>query len=425
MDGRAWGVYLLNVEAPLRVGVLYRAPDGQISFEVAADYIGLGPNRPVLSMSWTKLGDEEETAKRLRATDDKRALKGYLPPWFSNLLPEGALRELVERELGTGHHEEVIILERLGRDLPGAVMVIPETHEPQDMPQADHLAIDAEKIAKAIRFSLAGVHIKFSMYKDRKKGGRLTMPASFGGGNVIAKLPHRDWPRLPELEYAAMILAKHAGVDIPHCDLIDIQTVEGLPDGFTSHGDKVFICDRFDRNGNARVHVEDFSQILGAVGDRKYFVGNYETIINIGNKMTVDPLGAMLEIVRRVTVNILIGNSDAHLKNWALLYREPTFPIMAPAYDIVPTILLNGDTKMALALHGAKEMTTIDPNKLARTEKWVGAEGKLSSHMAMTVDRAFQTWPKILKELPLTKDELSKFKNWWKSLELTGHRSIV
>lgn len=425
MDGKAWGVYLLNVDAPLRVGMLYRAPDGQISFEVAADYIGLGPDRPILSMSWTRLGDEDETIRRLRTTDDKRALKGFLPAWFSNLLPEGALRELVEAELGSGHHEEITILERLGGDLPGAVMVTPETRDPEVLSNPGKLEIEAEKLAKAIRFSLAGIHIKFSMYKDRKKGGRLTMPASFGSGNVIAKLPHRDWPRLPQLEYAAMLLAQQVGVEIPHCDLIDIDAVEGLPDGFTAHGDKVFVCDRFDRQGDQRIHVEDFSQILGAVGDRKYWVGNYETIINVGNRMTLDPLGSMLEIVRRITVNILLGNGDAHLKNWALIYRDQTLPSMAPAYDIVPTALLAGDTRMALALHGSKDMASITPEKLRRTEKWIGQEGRLSQEMSATVERAFEAWPKMIKDMPLTKDDIAWLQKWWRSLELTGRRSIV
>ncbi|URK86189.1 HipA N-terminal domain-containing protein (plasmid) [Rhizobium sp. RCAM05350] len=81
--------------------------------------------RPILSLSWYVPGDEEATRRRLAGRGDKIGINGYLPPWFSGLLPEGALRDLVMSEMGPGDHDQFDLLIRLGADLPGAIIVTP------------------------------------------------------------------------------------------------------------------------------------------------------------------------------------------------------------------------------------------------------------------------------------------------------------
>src|SRR4051794_17532234 len=100
---RALGVYLAPDDgARTRVGSLTRYVDDSVRFDVDEAYLAIGPGRPVLSSAWQAPADEEKTLARLRDPADKRSLFGMLPPWFKNLLPEGALRALVESQIPTG-----------------------------------------------------------------------------------------------------------------------------------------------------------------------------------------------------------------------------------------------------------------------------------------------------------------------------------
>jgi serine/threonine-protein kinase HipA len=107
----------------------------------------------------------------------------------------------------TGRISEFEVIKRLGSDLPGAVVVGDGDEAGIDPSHADAPRNDVPKL----KFSLAGVQLKFSSVKV---GGRLTLPANGTTGNVIAKLPHAQYPDLPEIEFSSMMLAHAAGVDI-------------------------------------------------------------------------------------------------------------------------------------------------------------------------------------------------------------------
>src|SRR5258708_7959713 len=121
------GVYLLDRDrGPIRVGALNRDVDGAVRFNVAESYLD-DPGRPILSLAWYNPASDQDTRDRLRAPSNKLGAHGTAPPWFGGLLPEGALRELVLRGMGPGDHDEFDVLTRLGGDLPGAVIITPET----------------------------------------------------------------------------------------------------------------------------------------------------------------------------------------------------------------------------------------------------------------------------------------------------------
>jgi len=116
------GIYLTPTpEESVRVGSLVRDAGGVITFTADDTYLAMGAGRPVLSMAW-RGADEDDTIRRLVAREDKVMRSGLLPPYFSGLLPEGALRDLVETEFGTGAFDDFDVLARLGEDLPGAVV---------------------------------------------------------------------------------------------------------------------------------------------------------------------------------------------------------------------------------------------------------------------------------------------------------------
>jgi len=124
------GVHLMGAQGKhVRVGTLSRDATGSTAFVVDEAYLRTPSEmRPILSLTWINPADDADTQIRLGVRNDKIALHGFVPPWFSNLLPEGALRAMVEAEMGQGDHDQFDVLSRLGADLPGAVLIVPENN---------------------------------------------------------------------------------------------------------------------------------------------------------------------------------------------------------------------------------------------------------------------------------------------------------
>ena len=266
------------------MGTLVRDATGVIIFEVDENYIRLGEKRPIVSLAWKGATDELSVA-RLRNRNDKTTRGNTLPPYFENLLPEGALLELVEKEFGTGAFDSFDVLRKLGTDLPGAILTRPEAGD--EAPTARTAPSAKPTAPKTIRFSLAGVQLKFSMKSVNR---RLTMPAIGEGGDVILKLPTTTYPGLPEAEYTALQLAKLAGVDVVESTLVDSKSIEDIPKELVEAGSQSLSVKRFDRAPDEiRIHTEDFAQIVGAVGDQKYTRANQDTLLNIVRRIRGRP----------------------------------------------------------------------------------------------------------------------------------------
>ena len=94
--------------------------------------------------------------------------------------------------------------------------------------------------------------------------------------------------------------------------------------------------------------MEDMAQVVGALGERKYTMGTGETVLNMVRRFSSDWRADVLEGLRRIVADILIGNGDNHLKNWSFLFPRVGEIRLSPAYDIVPTVLYIPDDQMAL-----------------------------------------------------------------------------
>lgn len=381
----------------LKIGLIIRDRSQRLtSFFPDDAYLAMGPGRPLVSLSWTGQS-EEATVQRLTMRAGKIGTNGYLPPFFDNLLPEGALRELVEKELGHGRTDHFDVLARLGMDLPGAIVVrrSGESGAPEnELPAGD----TSRPKTPSLRFSLAGVQLKFSM-KDRNN--RLTLPMSGEEvGDVIVKVPNKDYPDLLEMEHAAMTMVAATGRRVAQTRLVPSSDVEGLPEEFLAHGATCLAVTRFDRGpGGTRVQMEDFAQITGAVGDQKYTQANEETVLNIVRRFATDSRGELIEAIGRSVCNMLIGNGDAHLKNWSFLYPEGGGIELSPTYDVVPTVAFN-DAELALPF-----MSTSNPDSL-RIRRFERAAGLLRvppslviHEVKRTVESAFETWPTIMRDM--------------------------
>lgn len=412
------GIYLAPTpDEEVRVGSLVRDAGGTITFTADDNYLALGPARPVLSMAW-RGADEDDTIRRLVAREDKVMRNGLLPPYFSGLLPEGALRDLVEAEFGTGAFDDFDVLARLGGDLPGAVVARLEAG------QAGGPQVAAGKGARktlpvppgGVKFSLAGIQLKFTVVATDRG---VTAPGRDQHGDIILKLPSERHPALVEAEHAGLALARVVGIRAAEAFPVDIANIQGIPAEYLQGGTRALAVRRFDRApGGRRIHTEDYAQILGAIGDRKYTMANEETVYNMARRFTGDWSGMLLEAVRRTVANIMIGNGDAHLKNWSLIHPAGGQPELTPAYDIVPTFLY-GDRTMALAFGGTKDAARITLRRFERAAGLVKVSPDLLAREAKkTVEAALDLWPAAMRDLPLPQEMQDRIVARWRDLSL-------
>jgi serine/threonine-protein kinase HipA len=218
-----------------------------------------------------------------------------------------------------------------------------------------------------LKFSLAGIQLKFSISTDDRGP---TVPLSGQSGNTILKMPdgRAGYEGVPEAEYAAMTLAMLSGLDVAPVSLIDARTIAGLERWSSKLPGASLLVTRFDRVGRSRrVHVEELAQVLDiptAQHAAKYRRANFETIANVvSNVVGVEAVG---EVIDRIVLNVLIGNGDAHLKNWAIRYPDGRTSTLSPAYDIVPTVLYLPDDDLGLNLNGSKKFSAITPASFER-----------------------------------------------------------
>lgn len=371
------------------VGVLTRAPDERVEFVLRREYIEMHP-RPVLGQQF-----EDDPQGRW-------ASKVTLPPFFSNLLPEGKLRDYVSHLAGVRREREFFLLGFLGLDLPGAVQVVESDPVQLDLPE-DNDAEAHDQVAgeKQMKFSLAGVQLKLSALRE---GRGLTIPVEGRGGNWIVKLPDPRFPRVPRTEWSTMHWAQRAGLPVPRIELVSLSDIHGLPDdAYTGKEDKAYAIERFDRSKRGRIHTEDFAQVLGVRPAAKYENANYETIAR--NVLAIAGVEAFLRFVRQLVFVILSGNGDAHLKNWSLIYRDGVRADLAPPYDLVSTILYNPKDTLGLNLAKNKAFERVTIADFERLAQKIGADPKVVTGAAS--DAATMTrdaWNAVRDEVSLAND---------------------
>lgn len=315
--------------------------------------------------------------------DQVWSTRARVPPWFSNLLPEGMLLGLIAKQAGVAETREFFLLRHLGEDLPGAVRIVPDEADGEPLDDETEPAERAGRGAgDAWHFSLAGVQLKFSARRSEKG---LTIPVAGRGGDWIVKLPDARYPDVPRTEYATMLWAKASGVDIPEIDLVPIADITGLPSSYANYVEShALAIRRFDRpSSDARVHMEDFAQILNLYPHKKYDRYNYATLAKL-----IRFLGAkddLRQYVHRLVFMVASGNGDMHHKNWSLIYPDGMSAALSPAYDLVSTIQFNQNDELALNLGGSKKWQDVTEETFRGIARKVGVEESL---MASWVDQA-------------------------------------
>ena len=366
------------------VGTLTLLNSEQTLFAFNDSYIN-DSKRPTLSLSYKTSSGELRT--RTRPTHTR------VPPFFSNLLPEGPLRQLLADRAGVHPDREFFLLSALKNDLPGAVVLRElesgEVFDGATLPEK--VANSSEKTA--LRFSLAGVQIKFSAVMNA--AGGLTIPVDGVNGKWIVKLPSVRYPSVPENEYSMLNYAKQIGIDIPEVRLIQTNLIENIPPDLPENFGTSLAIKRFDRDAaNNRIHIEDFAQVYGLFPEQKYKEVSYRDIANL--LWIESGPDAVVEFIRRLVFNLGIGNADMHAKNWSLIYPNKRTPELSPGYDFVSTITYLSDYNLGLTLVGKKNMYEITIEDFRR----LSAKAELPEKLVMdtvrdTVTKMHDTWKGI------------------------------
>lgn len=385
--------------------LLYGEPIGTLTY--------VGDDRTLFAFNEAYIADEGRPVLSLGFKDkfgalitDFNATRMRLLPFFSNLLPEGHMREYLARQASVRPAREFFLIWVLGRDLPGAVTIRPTDGEAWP-PDADHDA-DGEaddRREHALRFSLAGVQLKFSAVNEAHGG--LTIPAEGVGGSWIVKLPSREFAGAPENEFSMMTLARLAGIDVPPLELVPVDAIHNLPAGIGTLEGQALAIKRFDRleDGSA-VHFEDFAQIFSVHPEDKY---DKASARNIGQVIAAEGSESdIAEFIRRLTFNTLIGNADMHLKNWSMIYPDRRRAALAPAYDFVATIAYIPDDKAALNFSRTKRFDKFSEDELTHLAAKALLPEKLVLDTAReTVARFHEHWQAEKKNLPLSEDVIT------------------
>ncbi len=340
------------------VGYLTHYPDERTLFVVDNAYLEYGGGRPTISLSMVRPGDEHLTRQLLLDERHKSSLV-KAPPFFSNLLPEGGLRRRIAAELKIHEDREFDLLAALGRDLPGAVILTP-AKTPDHLQDRRSAFAGVPSVPPEMKFSLGGMQLKFSMLRQ---GDRFTLPGDTDLGDYIVKPPSSDYQGLPMIEAATMETARAVGIETPEVMLVPPDHVDDLTNFSGFRPDEPFYAvrrfDRVDQGLGERRHIEDFAQVFNLRTSEKYGHANYE---QIGRTLLQYAGGVddLREMTRRLVFNVLMGNGDAHIKNWSLLYTDRRLPRLSPAYDLVPTIAYTTmDQSIALNMGGIKHFPAI------------------------------------------------------------------
>ena len=390
-----------------RVGTIARL-DGDASIFTFDEVYLADQDRPTLSLAYKDVNGD--------IIAEPRSYRTKIEPFFSNLLPEGTLRDYLARRAGVKAVREYHLLAQLGHDLPGAVRAVAVDAEETEADELDEEAA-GKQAERALRFSLAGVQLKFSAIKAQGKNGGLTIPVTGSGGDWIVKLPSARHPDVPEAEFAAMKLAAKIGIDVPEIDLVPLDQIDGIPEGITRYGKSAFAIRRFDRGEEGPVHTEDFAQVFGVFADDKYENASYRQILSVLAIETDEQ--SVVEFVRRLTYSVLIGNGDMHLKNWSLIYPDRRNALLAPAYDLLSTLAYIPGDDAALKFHSSREWASYTYDELETIADKARLPAKLITATAKDVVAQFDdAWSNESGHLPFPDDVRSAIERHRKTLAI-------
>jgi len=370
-------------------------------------------SRPTLSLGY--LGANAAATKAiLTAARDIRLARsdGKWPSYFQNLLPEGHNRDRLAAQRGCSSDDEFELLAAAGHDLMGAIEVEPVPTE-EGIPDAVrhwHTALGLDVLEPGfVEFpvedasALPGVITKFSAVLE---GRRYVVKRHGAAGSYILKLPTTRHPDLVANEFMGFKLCKALGLDCANASVISRDEAE-LPENVPF--ESILAVERFDRGqAGQRIHMEEFAQVLRYDPKNKYGKGlekDYSDMLRIIDQLSSRSVQDVQEFVNRFVTFILMGNTDAHLKNWALRYPDGVHPELAPLYDpVCITAFFEGVSEQEYALNRAIDKTvrifTWNDLDALLVKAQVNRRSRILQVAKGLVAKAKADWPELLKGAP-------------------------
>jgi len=300
---------------------------------------------------------------------DRSFPNGVVGTLLDGVLPEGQMRLTIAAELGLRADDSFGLARELGRDCAGALVIAPDT-APAPPPALtssaepltdDELARLLANLREAplgvddrVRISLAGVQEKLLL--TRLSDGGWGRPVDGTPSTHILKPEIRGYPGTVENEAFCMRLANRLGLPVAA-----VTTTAPA-------GRKLIVVARYDRvvhdDGEVeRIHQEDFCQATGTPPQRKYEEDGGPSLRKIAALLASVERGALITLLGAVTLNVLIGNGDAHAKNFSLLHDRSGALHLAPLYDLLSTFLY-GDRRLAMYIDGVQGADRVTAERL-------------------------------------------------------------
>ncbi len=333
------------------VGHLKQDDDGAVQFEYADSWLNLPQARPLSASLPLQSGKFRRNKTR---------------PFFAGLLPEEEIRRVVAGAFGVSAANDFALLEKIGAECAGAVSLRPAGDAPRDA-NPSYREIDIRELSQklqslpqnpllagqaGIRLSLAGAQGKLALRID---AGRFLLPLEGSPSTHILKPENPRFLDLVENEFFCMTLARRIGLEVAR---VEIQSIDGI---------RYLQIERFDRRLGKdsrieRIHQEDFCQALGVVPELKYEQEggpNLKQCFDLLRDVCSTPGPDILRLFDAVVFNVLIGNCDAHAKNFTFL-RDGGIVRLAPLYDLVATSAYPSLAReMAMKIGGERNLASL------------------------------------------------------------------
>jgi serine/threonine-protein kinase HipA len=317
-----------------RVGSLERLPGAELRFTYAQPWVAGGGVPLSLSLPL-----------RAEPYQDRECR-----PFFTGLLPEGDFLKAVARAFQVSAENSFSVLAEIGGECAGAVSLVApgcrppfEAHHPPRWLSREQLADILVELPnrplltgpndedEGVRLSLAGTQDKLPVLA---RGEQLGITWGSPPSTHIIKKPIANVPEMVVNEAYCMSLAIEIG----------LNTAEAIP--ISAGSQAGLLVKRYDRirreSGNEvhRIHQEDFCQALGFLPAQKYEAEGgpgVATCAELLRRRSAAPAPDQLEFLDALLFNLMIGNADAHAKNYSLLLDAPGSPRLAPLYDLLST----------------------------------------------------------------------------------------
>ncbi len=378
------------------VGQLIQDDGGQMTFKYDKDWL-TKPEPIPLSRS-LPLREELFTQKDCRA-------------FFGGTLPEEGNRKVIARILGISDKNDFAMLEQIGGECAGAISFLPEDEEiPENDDRYRELADDElARILRelprrplmagedGIRLSLAGAQDKIAVRIDDAK---ISIPRGSAPSTHVLKPAIDTYEGVVFNEALCMTLANACDLNVAPIEIGKVEDIDYL------------LVQRYDRiqhnEGNIqRLHQEDFCQALGIPSEIKYqseggpgLADSFTLIRDASSAPALD----LIALLDAVTFNLIIGNHDAHAKNFSLLYMPDRSIRLAPLYDLVCTVYYAELTdKMAMKIGGEAKSALIYPRQIERFAADAGlAAAQTRARVSVLIERLLEEIPSIKKPNPIS-----------------------